>query len=538
MISIQKERRTIKDKIFMLNKPFFKTFLPFFLTWCKLLSMEQSIMDTNKLHNKIPIYGDVVVSVVYIVDEIDDKFTELIDPIEDAYNIEGQDMETHLIDGHYFPAPLSYPFKFSPKGSYRIIEKLKTFGFIEPQSINKKYFPNIEKFHENSFSEQELEEILKEEEYISFSIKGWDNIEFMYFPAFLVMRFNYTRDLIKNYTDYQLLKKYWLQRIDEFNELKELRAFLLISREGIKWANTPILVFNSLGCSGGVEYSNRYYWGPGDEEERNEKFLKEVSLFDHESLDGFTFIHRFNNIIHEYGYMSVWRLYYSYNPIFNQNVQWHSHEQGKNSSRKTLIRVLRSAIFTHIVTIDGINRLKRNNQILQDSIKVAWDKRSQLFDVFSRKEIEQYQKYINDSEISCREIKINVGRIEEISKGLKKNLDYIGNPFLSPDTGSFIKINQAYNKLLHLENLSNHSVDYTVNDLKILKNANVQLVDLLSITQKNIETFESELYSSRELTESRINIIESRRNLLLSILLPALGAVIGCIVLYLKWKLA
>ena len=74
-------------------------------------------MNSKKLQKEIiPIKGNIVVSVIYIVDEINDELIEKVEPIEDAFNLNGREIFSSIVDKHYFPSQLSYPFKFSLNG--------------------------------------------------------------------------------------------------------------------------------------------------------------------------------------------------------------------------------------------------------------------------------------------------------------------------------------------------------------------------------------------------------------------------------------
>ena len=524
-----------------------KDFIFRLVLFCQLLfsvretiSSEQLNMESkNPQKQAIPLKGNIIVSVIYIVDEIDSDLIELMEPIDNAFNLEGRDIYTHIVDKHYFASPFSYPFEFSQNGSTKIIQKLRSFNFIDSNSINEKTFPNIAKHHQGFFDSFELDEFLIEEKYISFKIKNWENIEFMYFPAFLVMKFQYTDNQIKNYKDYQKLKENWHNKIEEFRGLYELRNYLSVNRTKIKWSNKPILVFTSMECSHDVDYLNRYIFGGQNNESRKDKFLKEVSLLKNDDSNGFTSLHQIEGIFHEYSFANIWRLYYSYNPIFRENTNWHISEQSKNSSRNTFIRVLKSAIFCHLIIPYGIDRLKNQNKEIEMQMDGIWVKRSQFINNFSQRDIRRFQIYINSTAQVSKSTNTELKRIEEIDEGIRHIQNYVEDPFQMPINNPNYKITaeeyknykESYNKLFHLENESDRT-----NDLKIIKNSREQFNNLIVAEKNNISTFEKEIFSSRELIENRSNILENKINILLSIFLPALGAIIMCIFLYIYWK--
>jgi hypothetical protein len=93
---------------------------------------------------------------------------------------------------------------------------------VDSESIQVTKFPNIPLREQSRFEPVDLSKILINEECIRFRLKDWSNVDFLYFPTFLIARFDYTDAPIANLQAYQDVKKYWMMKVEELRASKEL----------------------------------------------------------------------------------------------------------------------------------------------------------------------------------------------------------------------------------------------------------------------------------------------------------------------------
>jgi hypothetical protein len=225
--------------------------------------------------------GPVFISTVYPVVEVEHDLVELIEPIADAYSFWGRTIisSQDATPKTFFPAPLSYPYRFSDKGLQVLKSKLKQISEVNTSTISEQTFPNIPPDQFYVYSADEKQKFLMAEKYISFRIKGWDNIEVMKFPTFVVLAFDHTVNRVGTLEDYRRFASNWKDKINRFGELVNLRQILGTAPKEQEWRNVPILTFVAFPTYSEPDFWNYYLIGAGTtREEVNLRFLKEISL--------------------------------------------------------------------------------------------------------------------------------------------------------------------------------------------------------------------------------------------------------------------
>jgi hypothetical protein len=139
----------------------------------------------------VSVYGPLFIATVFLVDRVDHSLVELCPQIDRAFDLEGLDVLSSAIEKFYFPAPLAYPFRFSSSGLQEIKSRLAKIGAVDSESIQVTKFPNIPLREQSRFEPVDLSKILINEECIRFRLKDWSNVDFLYFPTFLIARFDY-----------------------------------------------------------------------------------------------------------------------------------------------------------------------------------------------------------------------------------------------------------------------------------------------------------------------------------------------------------
>src|SRR5262245_4770094 len=130
------------------------------------------------------IRGPIFISTVYPVIEVDQDLVEWVEPIPDAYSFWGKTVISSVAAEQttFFPAPPSYPYRFSDTGIQILRQKLGEIPEIDSATITEQTFPNIPQDQEYLYSLEEKKKFLTTERYVSFKFKNWPHIEFMKFP--------------------------------------------------------------------------------------------------------------------------------------------------------------------------------------------------------------------------------------------------------------------------------------------------------------------------------------------------------------------
>lgn len=491
---------------------------------------------------EIPIKGPVFITTVYPVIQVEqDKLPETIESIEGALDLSGKELLESVIEKHYFPAPFSYPYNFSDQDLEKLRERIRSIDTVDATSLAEEVFPNITQYGRQHFESTELESILKSERYLGFKLKHWENVRFMRFPTFLVVTIDSGTEKIASFEDYRKFAKYWKTTISEFNGFSELKEALGISRRNRRWLRTPILTFICLQAYMTAEFQNRYMFTRAGKDESQERFLREVSLRGLQtqaSMDQPT-VRTFEFITHESNNFDIYRFYYSSIPLpFDDSV--HIPDVRKRGTYKTLSMILRNVLFTYVVLPAAIARLKSADGKLNRLVSNVWEDRVRMFDKFSRREVNSFRSGLISSLSMHEEILDEINRTQEITKATDRLFRFFEDPFQIPladpsvrfTTKQYESYLDAYRKLFHFDEARFN----TTNDRKVVSNYSEQLREVLNSVENKAVRLKEELRNATQLAEARINMIENRNNVLLAIILPALGAIFVGLFYYWFWQ--
>jgi hypothetical protein len=318
-----------------------------------------------------PIHAPIFISRVYPVLEVDHTLVEWVDPIEDAYSFWGKTLLSAVFpeETTFFPAPLSYPYRFSQQGIQNLQQKLKQIQEIDSATITERDFPNILPNRQELYSAEEKKKFLRGEKYISFRINGWPSVEVMKFPTFVVLAFDHTSTSVKALEDYrQLVAKDWNDKIETFHKFDNLRRILGITHKEAVWRRDPSLTFIAF-LKPDVYYYNHYLWRWETQPEHVKiPFLKDIRL---QGLKGSTYpdylvLKQCKNIVYEYASDRPFgRFYYASHPLFYQGKNFPGRDSSFLHGSEGLVeRILRTALFVN-VTLPSMVDL---SQKLKDSL--------------------------------------------------------------------------------------------------------------------------------------------------------------------------
>ncbi len=254
--------------------------------------------------------GQLFISTVYPLLEVDDQRVEMVS-ITDGYNFWGRTLISLTNDKFYFPAPLSYPFRFTKAGIAELQSQLRKIPEVDSSSILEKNFPNIPSEQLSSYEPQELKQILLKESFIRFKLKTNKQIEIMAFPTFVVLALDYTKAPINSPKAYDDIKQTFRTAVEDFQKMEHLRTILGISRKTQRWSTVPILTFVAIDSYHDVQF--KLFGKPTTPEESKRIFLNTVSLRDYsKGIENYdvTDTHC-GTISHEASPMVGWRYYYS-----------------------------------------------------------------------------------------------------------------------------------------------------------------------------------------------------------------------------------
>jgi hypothetical protein len=328
--------------------------------------------------------GPVFISVIYPAVELKWDRIELIEPIRDGYAFWGKIIMSAQRDKGFFPGPISYPYRFRKSHLNTFLTELRGISLVDSRSNHIKAFPNIPK-DQQQYSPSELTQILQGETYISFRLKQWKEVEFMAFPTFLVMTFNYVKTTVNSHQDFQEVKKTFHSVVDEFRKMGELQSILGISRGNNPWTNVPIIVFTAINWYNRNVLDKIHGRGLIAPDEARRLFLQNVSLLNIKEIDNsdpiVTHCEEFSS---EMPSLSVWRFYYAALPLF------HEGDFGDRvdpfhffGPRGVQSRILRTALFIN-VTLPSLVSLSKNLQMeLTQRLNNVREIRMQLSNEFS-----------------------------------------------------------------------------------------------------------------------------------------------------------
>ena len=482
-------------------------------------SVEGAVDDSAQ----VPILrGPVFISVVFPVVELNQERLELIDSIPEAYSFWGRMIISMTMDKAYFPAPLSYPYRFTKRGLTALQQAIKRHSEVDSGSVQVRTASNIPKEQQYLYEPGELKQILIREEYVSFRLKRWNDIELMAFPTFLVLAFDHTKTRINSNRDYdQVIKKRFSPVLTEFQKMEDLRGTLGISRKTQRWANIPVLTFTAIDSYQENVIYKIYLNGPIAPEEARRLFLQHVSVRDYsKGLDNVDArVTQCNEIGHEISSISVWRLYYAgiplfYDEEFGQRMDiFHLH-----GPRGAQSRILRTALFVN-VTLPSLVKLSENvQQEVAQMLQQIRFTRAKLFNEFSNKIDELNEPIVSAVRALETRTEPAIKRLEEALAGYDRLLDDIQYSFIPPLRRPGIKTttqSQEPDICLGLFYFDER-VGSVLNDRVKAKSFVDQIRANIRSIQQDKDELSNELPSAMSLLESRRNLIWGRDNTELS----------------------
>ena len=303
------------------------------------------------------IAGPAFITTIYPIVKLDKTLVEVMPITENAYNFWGKEHISERRIKTYFPTPLAYPYQFSKMGLESLRNHLKDITLVDPTSVELKSWPTIPQKWQYEYRPDDLQTLLTEEPYVQFRVRGWDRVTFMKFPTFVAVMFDYTRQLLKSYADYKALATYWRGKIDSLRQLEDFGEVLGISRKTREWASIPILTFaSSPAFMWSDAFGQRYIFSPEPWEETSRLFLREISLrgistnISNGEIDGS--LVGCNDILHEKDRITVWRFYYSSEPLFYTGQNWPLMVVGPTGPEVMFNRLLRIALFVNVTLPD------------------------------------------------------------------------------------------------------------------------------------------------------------------------------------------
>jgi len=525
-----------------------------------LSSVERMGMTENlsSAHAATPLLkGPLFISTVYHVVEVDDSLVELIEPIADAYSFWGRTIISSraATQKTFFPAPLSYPYRFSDKGLQILKHKLEQIPEINTSTISEQTFPNIPPDQHYLYSADEKRKFLIAEKYISFRIKGWDNIEVMKFPTFVVLAFDHTVDRVRTLEDYRRFASNWNNKINNFGKFENLKQILGTAHKEREWHSVPILTFVAFPAYSEPDFWNYYLIGAGTTpEEVKLRFLEEISLreFPEDAYRGDPVLRTCHDISHEYHqWEPTWRWYYSSQPLFYRGKSWIIEtDRGIVSPTDvfplhgvggSLTRILRTTLFINVTIPSMVRRSKHLNDEIIDRTHNLQTKRMDFFDDFSHAQLRSFHHHIRVHSERYQKIIHEIDRIDEVQKAFQEFLENIARPFRPPlyDPKVLEKknINDEEDFCLELFHFHRTHDSVTIGD----RRKSFGYIRDITYQHKSIEVnqrrLEDEISSTNVLLESRRTLLKDRENTLLAIVVPAIGAVVFGGLLWVLWSL-
>jgi hypothetical protein len=335
----------------------------------------------------------------------------------------------------YMPAPFSYPYKFTKEGLTELANRLKQIPEVNKTSVVRKAFPNIPSERHYMYEPSELEEILIREEYLSFKLKKWKNIEFLRFPTFLTISFDYAS---QPFVPYKQIRTEWRERMNAFQKLATLRNTLDISRDKRRSSNVPVLIFVARGVHRSDFYNRDLNVNLGNQDSKM-RFLKEVSLrsFTRTTDPNDLFISYCNEIVYEVRIPRT-RYFYSSEPLFYNAIFASAARRSIDGPAGFLSRILRAALFVH-VTLPSMTISSRNiGSSINSDLDTMHSERLSLIDELSNTRLQSLRSNLSRIESDLRgTIEPVLERIEEARKGYDAFLEDVQFPLAPPENERF-----------------------------------------------------------------------------------------------------
>lgn len=504
--------------------------------------------DKHEMHRipyKAAVDNPLFIETIYPVLDLDMDSLEHVQAIEDGYSLWGKAL-TKLGRGEYavFASPLSYPFRFSEKGKNLLLTKLKSNSVVDPKSVAIKTFPNIPRSEQAGHRSLIPEDLILWEEYVSFRVATWPTIEFMRFPTFTAILLDHTKKPVETVEEYAKVTSEWRKFIDEFGKMHDLRHTLGISDQQKPRTETPILVFASFWFLYEQEDIFNRYFGGGDPKEKSSLFKKEISLLP--GLQNTPMILKGrNNFFHEYYRLFRWRIYYSRTPIFyDGDWRYSVMPGGVFGGSGKLLQILRAALFTHVVMPAFVRESRLIADTLSKDLEDVQQERLNFFNEFAFKKMASFHSMIINKTEKKQKIRGKVDRINEVLNGHNLMLQFMEAPFeirRPTDSATLRAPYDGANKddLVEYESEFFHFTRKSESESHEDRRdctQNARIIKLhLEETNRNLDRLEREISSSNALLESRINIMESKKNTLYAIGVPALGAFLFALILWFIW---
>ena len=353
---------------------------------------------------------------------------------------------------------------------------------------------------------------------------------------FTTIIFDYTQQDTKDIDAFKMISSIWFEKTKLFSHMENLKKILGIARQKSGYKESPFLfTFASVRFLHDDENIINRYFGGGNITEKRFLFEKEISLLSRITETRAPLTGR-DQLFHEYGgFFYQWRVYYSPEPLFYEG-DWRLsfYPGGVFTPSGKLSQILRSALFTHVIMPSFIIQSKNQDKITKNSMDTIQEKRAKFLDEFSINAISGFQSFLNEQREKIKTIKNQDERVVELIDGYHSLLQFMESPFSLRREKSNINLdasNEDDLAFFHFEKKSRLSNDR----IKCLRNIRI-LETRSNVINQYISHFDQDVISAYELLESRRNLIENRRNTLLTIGMPALGAFLGAILLWFLWR--
>jgi hypothetical protein len=463
--------------------------------------------------------GPIFIATIYPVLNLDKALLEIMPAMEDAYDFWGKELISSQHAETYFPSPLSYPYRFSRIGLDLLRQRLMQVDRVNHSSIEIKTYPNIPRKWHYTYEPDELRTLLIEESYLRFTLRGWPLVTFMKFPTFVVVAFDHTGHPVRSYDDYKAVTGYWRERIEQLRHLEDLQETLGISRKNRRWASIPILTFVSSTAYQDVSFFNRYFYGSDPEPQRTQRFLREISLRSASvpSIDGAVngAFSGCQSVFHEWDTATIWRFYYSAEPLFYDGPHWPLTVIGPTGPEPMLTRVLRVALFANLTLPDVLEDAKVLDDRLKRNLTETRALRDELFESFSLRRINALHVTFSEKLRGLPNIIVQIDRIERAMNGIHQLYRYLNAPLSSSfdintvDTKIPEEQPQGQRRNPCLEIFQFEKRRNVVNDAQKVDRYANEISIYLELIKRNAGDITEQVKGGIELLENRRSLIEN-----------------------------
>jgi hypothetical protein len=278
-----------------------------------------------------------------------------------------------------------------------------------------------------------LKNSLSYEQYLAFKLKGWDNVEFMRFPIFLVMVFDYAE---KPSVPYERVRIEWNEKVSQFQKLESLRTILGVSRKEEPWSHIPLLTFTASAGYAEANFWN-YLWGgnitPVDSKKR---FLGDVSVrkFSGETDPSDASLTHCHEISYERPRFSAWRFYYARYPVFYDKMFASRQDVGPfEGSKGSLYRILRTALFINLVLHKFESLVKMLDTDITRIFTKMREERLASINEFSSGRLSSLEATLRNATSQLENhIDPLLDRVDEVKKAYEQLIEDIRIPFAPP----------------------------------------------------------------------------------------------------------